>query len=132
MWGHGYVLRFFHGYHEGIWMKRWRCPECGAVHTARPSEYAAGFQYRIETIYESITRKLTKDSYLTYIPYQIQQYWFKALRFQSAILNSWIDIHSFFKNSIKNNEYKVTFRLNCKIVSCRGDPPHLLFAVKIR
>ncbi len=113
-------------------MKRWRCPECSAVHTARPSEYAPGFQYTKETIYESITRKLSVGSYLTNISYQIQQYWFKALRFQSAMLNSWNDLHTFLNTSLINNHYKVTFRLNNKIVSCSGDPPHLLFAVKTK
>ncbi len=132
VWGHGFVLRYFHGYNEGLWMKRWRCPECGAVHTSRPSEYAPGFQYLKETIYESITRKLSEGSYLTHIPYQIQQYWFKALLFQSAMLNSWNDLHIFFKDSIKNNKYKVTFWLNINFLSCRGDPPHLLFALKTK
>ena len=32
LWGHGYVLRYFVGVALGLWMKRWRCPDCGAVH----------------------------------------------------------------------------------------------------
>lgn len=36
---HGYVGRCFDGIEERLWMRRWRCPECSAVHTARPAAH---------------------------------------------------------------------------------------------
>lgn len=111
-------------------MKRWRCPVCHAVHTARPVEYPPGFHFREETIYESIFRKLENRNYLPKINYQTQQYWLKALKFQSLRFNSFTDLNAFFNLSIFCSEYKVTFRLNIKHILCRGDPPNLIFAMK--
>jgi len=130
IWGHGYVLRYFQGYSVGLWMKRWRCPSCRAVHTARPIEYPPGFQYKQGTIYNSIFRKLDNRSYSQDIPYQNQQYWIKALRFQGLRLSNFTDLKTFFLDSLNSNEYKVTFRLNLKLILYRGEPPNLIFAVK--
>ena len=40
-----YTLRYFQEYVAGLWIKRWRCPDCGAVHTARPADFIPGMQY---------------------------------------------------------------------------------------
>jgi hypothetical protein len=41
LWGHGFVLRQFVGFAQGLWMKRYRCPDCHAVHTCRPKQIPA-------------------------------------------------------------------------------------------
>lgn len=132
VWGHGYVLRYFQGFVKGLWMKRWRCPACYSVHTARPLEYPPGFQYREETIYKSIFRKLDNRTYIPDIPYQTQQYWLKAITFQSLRFNNFTTLNTFFTDAVDSGEYKVTFRLNLNTILCRGDPPHLIFAMKTR
>jgi len=42
LWGHGYVERYFGELSERIPLKRWRCPDCCAVHTVRPDNYWRG------------------------------------------------------------------------------------------
>lgn len=53
MWGHGYVQRIFSSYNR-LWLKRYRCPECGIVVTTRPTGYWNYFQSSIEEIYEAL------------------------------------------------------------------------------
>jgi hypothetical protein len=54
LWSHGYVERYFGRFAEQLWMKRWRCPDCRAVHTARPLEYWRGFQATAAAIVASL------------------------------------------------------------------------------
>ena len=38
-WGHGYVARYFDGYSEKLWLKKWRCPLCRSLITFFPNGY---------------------------------------------------------------------------------------------
>ena len=58
LWGHGYVQRYFEGWSERIWIKRYRCPDCRAVHTLRPERFYKGFYYSIWTILLSILNRV--------------------------------------------------------------------------
>jgi hypothetical protein len=78
LWGHGFVLRYFFGFPQGLWLKRYRCPDCRAVHTARPAEYSPGFYYPWITIQASLDQKLKGGIYQKDITRQCQQYWQKA------------------------------------------------------
>jgi putative transposase len=49
-------------------MKRWRCPDCGAVHTARPSQYCPGVHYTRDQQKMSLVAKLTGNPFLKSIP----------------------------------------------------------------
>jgi len=75
LWGHGYVIRYFYKYTFGIWMKRWRCPDCGAVHAAKPCEYPPGFQYPAKIMKRTLLTKLGGEPFPGEIPRQNQQYW---------------------------------------------------------
>ena len=44
LWGHGYIQRYFDGYSEPLWIKRYRCPHCRAVHILRPATHYRRFQ----------------------------------------------------------------------------------------
>jgi len=39
LWGHGYVEAYFDGYNFPICLRRYRCDDCGCVHTIRPFGY---------------------------------------------------------------------------------------------
>jgi hypothetical protein len=39
LWGHGHVPRYLDALVEPVWVKRWRCPVCRAVHTLRPDTH---------------------------------------------------------------------------------------------
>ena len=64
VWGHGFTLRYFQGFGEGLWIKRWRCPDCYGVHTARPHEYPVGSQYPQRLRLESVWPKSREASSL--------------------------------------------------------------------
>jgi hypothetical protein len=83
LWGHGFVFRFFDGCAAALPMKRWRCPDCGAVHTCRPADYWRRFLASIETITASLTAKIAGGQWRTEVSRQRQQGWYRGFRIQS-------------------------------------------------
>mgnify|MGYP003893747999 CR=1 FL=1 len=59
MWGHGFVMRYFAEITDGIYLKRYRCPDCTMVVTTRPDSHWKSFRSAIQTIYEALKSKLT-------------------------------------------------------------------------
>lgn len=84
IWGHGYVLRYFDGWGEGLWMKRYRCLSCWAIHTARPTSHWRGFWAPWPQILVSMLHKLKKGRWLSGLSRQRQQYWWKGFGKQAA------------------------------------------------
>ena len=83
VWGHGYVDRYFEGEECFLPMKRWRCPDCGAVITMRPAGYWRRFLAPLETILESLRRKAETDRWTAEASRQRQQYWWRGFQRQS-------------------------------------------------
>jgi hypothetical protein len=75
LWGHGYVARYFDGEPGRLWMKRWRCPDCGAVYTMRPSTHWRGFLSPWWLILASLLQKVVQGRWLSVAGRQRQQYW---------------------------------------------------------
>jgi hypothetical protein len=84
LWGHGYVRRYFEGYVHALWIKRYRCPDCQAVHTLRPEGFYRGFYYSILTILLSLLSRIIHNRWLKCLSRQVQQYWWKGLRRQAS------------------------------------------------
>ncbi len=84
LWGHGYVQRYFEGLFEAVWIKRYRCPDCRAVHTLRPLEFYRGFHYSVLTILVSVLNKVVEGRWLKCLSRQVQQYWYKGFCFQAC------------------------------------------------
>jgi len=84
VWGHGYVSRYFEGFSHGLWMKRYRCADCGAVHTLRPRPFYKGFYYSSTSILFSLLSRIIHGRWLKCLSRQVQQYWLKGLRFQAS------------------------------------------------
>ena len=80
MWGHGYVITYFDLFKEGVWLKRYRCSECGAVIRIRPKGYFPRFQSPIKTILRSISLKETKNKWMEGISRSRQLHWINAVR----------------------------------------------------
>jgi hypothetical protein len=86
LWGHGYAPRYFEEFSQALWMKRFQCPDCTAVHCARPETYTSRFRYRRLEILRSLTEKISGcGKWLALIPRQNQQYWFKAAKRRLSI-----------------------------------------------
>ena len=44
LWGHGFVLSFFYGFDQGLYLKRYRCPYCHTIFKLKPYGYFNKFQ----------------------------------------------------------------------------------------
>lgn len=103
--GHGYRERYFEGFVEWLWVKRFRCPDCKAVHTCRPCGFLKGLRYCAEVVCSCLLRKITEGRWVKGIARQNQQYWYRCLRLWSSrlcnVLRPPVDaIASFFSGKI--------------------------------
>ena len=78
LWGHGYVARYFEGFEESLWMKRWRCADCGGVHTMRPEGFWRRFRHSVTRIVKSLKEKISVGGWLGDLGRQAQQYWWRG------------------------------------------------------
>lgn len=85
LWGHGYVDRYFDGEPDALSIKRWRCTDCGAVHTMRPSTHWRGFWAPWHVIFRSLLEKAAGKKWPEAVSRQKQQYWWRGYRIQSRI-----------------------------------------------
>ncbi len=85
LWGHGYVTRYFDDTVEPLWVKRWRCVECGAVHTLRPHTHWRRFWAPIALICACLSAKSERGRRQTGPGRQRQQYWWRGYRIQSLV-----------------------------------------------
>ena len=85
LWGHGYVTRYFDDTVEPLWVKRWRCVECGAVHTVRPSTHWRRFWAPLALICVCLQGKTQGKPWQAGCSRQRQQYWWRGYRIQSLV-----------------------------------------------
>lgn len=84
LWGHGYVERYFEGFGEALWMKRWRCVDCGGVHTMRPEGFWRRFRHSVVGMVRSLKEKISGGGWLGEVRRQAQQYWWRGFGKQCA------------------------------------------------
>jgi hypothetical protein len=58
LWGHGFCPAYFDGLNQPLWLRRYRCRDCGRVFRLRPKGYWSRFQAPISVIHSSIARRL--------------------------------------------------------------------------
>lgn len=117
LWGHGYVLRYFEYWPHPVWLKRFRCPECRAVHTLRPERFWKGFHYSVLTILLSLLNKILENRWLRCLSRQVQQYWFKGLRFQASRHRNRPDIDiQVLRQLLNQNITPVSHSFQCEIL----------------
>ena len=79
LWGHGFVLGYFDGFSGGLYLRRYRCPDCRCIVRLRPKGYFVRIQAAIETIRESIGQRLCTDRWPVGLPRARQGHWLRAL-----------------------------------------------------
>jgi len=91
LWGHGFVLSFFDGFDQGLYLKRYRCPYCHTVFKLKPFGYFKRFQADIKLIFSSILNRIYKGGYLPGLSWSRQHFWFTALKRNIAayLSNTW-------------------------------------------
>lgn len=80
LWGHGFVPAYFDGYHQPLWLRRYRCPDCGCVIRLRPKGYFKRFQASIADIRASIVSKVCLNKWIGGLGRSRQCHWFRSLR----------------------------------------------------
>lgn len=131
LWGHGYAERYFEGYKEALWVKKYRCADCKAVHTLRPASYYRRFQVQWLTILLSLYCKIEFKRWLKCFSRQRQQYWWKGF-LKQASRESTIKCEYLLEVMIRlilSNIILSTHSLEYFEIKPLREPPHLTFAV---
>lgn len=82
VWGHGYVGVWFYGYESLVYLKRYRCIDCGCVYTIRPAECWPRHRTPVMIILMRIKHRLTEGRWDTSrgLTRQAQGNWLRALK----------------------------------------------------
>ena len=91
LWGHGYVIRYFEGFWDALWVKRFRCPDCFTVHTCRPCGFLKGIRFSVEVVSDCLRSWIEEGRWLSSVVRQNQQYWHRCLRRWSSRLTNVIN-----------------------------------------
>jgi hypothetical protein len=87
LWWHGFVIAYFSCCPEAVYVRRLRCPCCGAVHRLKPSGYFRRFRSSIQEIKESIDQRSNKNRWRPDLPRARQRRWWRRLvRMISTVL----------------------------------------------
>jgi hypothetical protein len=78
------VPRYFEGFAFPLWMRRYRCPDCGGVHTLRPDAFWARFRYSARTILDAFRHKMRRGVFDPALSRKAQQYWWRGFRLQAS------------------------------------------------
>ena len=79
LWGHGFVLAYFDDVAGGVYLRRYRCPECGCVIRLRPRGYFPRIQASIDTIRASLAQRLRQGRWPVGSSRSRQGHWHRAL-----------------------------------------------------
>ncbi len=58
LWGHGFVGSCFEGYTDILYLKRYRCTNCGCIITMRPLSHFSRYQSSTKDIYQTLKTRL--------------------------------------------------------------------------
>ena len=106
-------------------MKRWRCVECGAVHTVRQASHWRGFWAGIVLIMASLQGKISGAPWRTEISRQRQQYWWRGYQRQRRVAGAPASLSELLEQRVIVSTHSLGFR-------CQRDlphDPHRIFAV---
>ena len=129
VWGHGYVARFFDGFQGYFWIKRYRCADCGAVHTARPDSHWRGFWAAWLVILTSLYEKAVCGRWLKGLGRQRQQYWWRGFIKQASGYERRKNYHEILKDLVSRQLILSTHSLRYFEIKPFNITPHLIFAV---
>ncbi len=129
LWGHGYVLRYFSFSSEGVYLKRFRCPECHTVHTVRPEGFSPRIMTPIKDICKVLKTKIAGGTYSAVFSRQNQQYWWKGFIFQWGRQQRESSRSEFLKEQIKGHGLFTGKALKYRVIPVSYELPYLSFAL---
>jgi hypothetical protein len=80
LWGHGFVENYFDGFSAGLLLRRYRCPLCGCIVKLKPGGYFSRFQASIRTIRSSLSYRLKKGRWPSFLSRSRQGHWLRGLK----------------------------------------------------
>ena len=80
IWGHGFVLAYFDGFAFGVWLRRYRCPDCNCIIKMKPGGYFHRFQVPITTIWDCLKQRLSSGRWNSPLSTSRQRHWLAALK----------------------------------------------------
>jgi len=110
-------------------MKRYRCPDCRAVHTLRPSSHWRGFWAPWRLILVCLLGKLRGRRWLSRIPRQRQQYWWKGFAKQASRDRMRTASVAVLRRLLSQRIILSTHSLKYFEVRCLEHPPYRILAV---
>ena len=82
LWSHGYASRYFDGYIDALFVKRYRCPDCISIHTCRPKSHPKFIQASRFSVFISLLLKITFSCWHTGICSSRQRQWFRTFKYR--------------------------------------------------
>ena len=79
VWGHGHIMGYFDGFPKGVFLRRFRCPDCGCVIRMKPQGYFLRFQASIHKIRSCIAQRLA-SRWCGDLSASRQRHWLQALK----------------------------------------------------
>jgi len=113
-------------------MKRWRCPDCGAVHTARPEQYCPGVHYPKSLQLESIIAKLSGHPFVKTISRQAQQHWLRVFQHICRRMENWVEPDTVLAGLLRIGQFHLTKRRIYTASWPEALAPYLPFALTVR
>jgi hypothetical protein len=123
------VRRFFDGIPDAVWVKRWRCPVCAAVHTMRPSSHWRGFWAPWRLILQSLQGKVAGAPWLPRLERQRQQYWWRGFLQQACRGGLQTASPAVLRQMLWQRRILATHSLKYFEVRPLEHPPYRIFAV---
>lgn len=80
MWGHGFVIAYFDGFTQGLFLRRYRCPGCKCIVRMKVQGYFRRFQASIDTIGCCLEHRLSRGRWRKDLIASRQRHWLSALR----------------------------------------------------
>lgn len=84
VWRHGFVFRYFDDYKDQLLMLKYRCADCGSVHTMRPSNYDRRFRAQWLTIFMALLVKIVLNRWSCNFSKERQRYWMKGFALHAS------------------------------------------------
>lgn len=85
-WWHGFVPAYFDHLAQAVFLRRLRCPCCGAVHRLRPKGYWNRFRSGQRVIRQVIINKFSNRGWLAGLPKPRQRLWWQRFRCKAEVM----------------------------------------------
>ena len=86
VWGHGFTARYFRGFTQCLYLKCYRCPDCGRVITLRPASHFSRIRSCRETNRTHLQQRQDKGRWpRSTLSRSLLRYWFTNLSRQVVV-----------------------------------------------